>query len=65
MKRCSGMRVSARAMSIDIVALDKQADGGTDVGSTGEIGRFEVGTTESKRKGNKRLHIRVHDAETR
>jgi misacylated tRNA(Ala) deacylase len=45
--------------------LDTQADGGTHVRSTGEIGRFEVGTTESKRKGNKRLHIRVHDAETR
>jgi misacylated tRNA(Ala) deacylase len=47
---------------VDIVGLDKQADGGTHVHSTKEIGRFEVVKTESKGKGNKRLRIRVHDA---
>ncbi|MGQ0824169.1 MAG: alanyl-tRNA editing protein [Actinomycetota bacterium] len=47
---------------VDIVGLDKQADGGTHVRSTGEIGRFEVVKTESKGKGNKRLRVRVHDA---
>jgi misacylated tRNA(Ala) deacylase len=47
---------------VDIVGLDKQADGGTHVRSTGEIGTFEVVKTESKGKGNKRLRIRVHDA---
>jgi misacylated tRNA(Ala) deacylase len=47
---------------VDIVGLDKQADGGTHVRSTAEIGRFEVVKTESKGKGNKRLRIRVHDA---
>jgi misacylated tRNA(Ala) deacylase len=47
---------------VDIVGLDKQADGGTHVHSTSEIGRFEVVKTESKGKGNKRLRIRVHDA---
>jgi misacylated tRNA(Ala) deacylase len=46
---------------VDIVGLDKQADGGTHVRSTGEIGRFEVVKTESKGKGNKRLRIRLHD----
>ncbi len=46
---------------VDIVGLDKQADGGTHVRSTGEIGRFEVVKTESKGKGNKRLRVRVHD----
>ena len=46
---------------VDIVGLDKQADGGTHVRSTAEIGRFEVVKTESKGKGNKRLRIRVHD----
>jgi misacylated tRNA(Ala) deacylase len=46
---------------VDIVGLDKQADGGTHVASTREIGRFEVVKTESKGKGNKRLRIRVHD----
>jgi misacylated tRNA(Ala) deacylase len=47
---------------VDIVGLDKQADGGTHVASTGEIGGFEVVKTESKGKGNKRLRVRVHDA---
>jgi misacylated tRNA(Ala) deacylase len=47
---------------VDIVGLDKQADGGTHVHSTREIGRFEVLKTESKGKGNKRIRVRVHDA---
>ena len=46
---------------VDIVGLDKQADGGTHVRSTAEVGRFEVVKTESKGKGNKRLRIAVHD----
>jgi misacylated tRNA(Ala) deacylase len=46
---------------VDIVGLDKQADGGTHVHATGEIGRFEVVKTESKGKGNKRLRVRIHD----
>jgi misacylated tRNA(Ala) deacylase len=48
---------------VDIVGLDKQADGGTHVRRTGEIGRFEVVKTESKGKGNKRLRIKLHDKE--
>ena len=47
---------------VDIVGLDKQADGGTHLPSTGEVGRFEVVKTESKGKSNKRLRIAVHDA---
>jgi misacylated tRNA(Ala) deacylase len=46
---------------VDIVGLDKQADGGTHVRSTGEVGRFEVVKTESKGKGNKRVRIQLHD----
>jgi len=46
---------------VDIVGLDRQADGGTHVHSTREIGRFEVVKTESKGRGNKRLRIAVHD----
>ena len=46
---------------VDIVGLDRQADGGTHVRSTGEVGRFEVVKTESKGKANKRLRIAVHD----
>ena len=47
---------------VDIVGLDKQADGGTHVRSTAEVGRFEVVKTENKGKGNKRVRIRLHDA---
>lgn len=42
---------------IDIVGLDKQADGGTHVRSTGEVGTFAIKKTESKGKGNKRVRI--------
>lgn len=47
---------------VDIVGLDKQADGGTHVCSTREIGRFRVVKTESKGKGNKRLRVEISDA---
>jgi misacylated tRNA(Ala) deacylase len=46
---------------IDIVGLDKQADGGTHVLSTVEVGRVVVTGTESKGKGNKRVRLEVHD----
>jgi misacylated tRNA(Ala) deacylase len=46
---------------VDIVGLDKQADGGTHVASTGEVGRVRVVKTESKGKGNKRVRIAVED----
>ncbi|HTN81238.1 MAG TPA: alanyl-tRNA editing protein [Acidimicrobiales bacterium] len=47
---------------VDIVGLDKQADGGTHVHSTNEVGRIRVTKTESKGKGNKRIRLEVHDA---
>jgi misacylated tRNA(Ala) deacylase len=46
---------------VDITGLDKQADGGTHVRSTDEVGRVQVVKTESKGKGNKRIRIKVHD----
>jgi misacylated tRNA(Ala) deacylase len=46
---------------IDIVGLDKQADGGTHVRSTGEVGRVRVVKTESKGKAFKRIRIQVDD----
>ena len=46
---------------IDIVGLDKQADGGTHVHSTDEVGRIHVIKTESKGKGNKRIRLEVLD----
>jgi misacylated tRNA(Ala) deacylase len=46
---------------IDIVGLDKQADGGTHVRSTDEVGRVRVVKTESKGKANKRIRIEIID----
>ena len=46
---------------VDIVGLDKQADGGTHVRSTDEVGAVRVVKTESKGKGNKRIRIEVVD----
>ncbi len=47
---------------VDIVGLDKQADGGTHVRRTDEVGRIVVLKTESKGKGNKRIRLQVVDA---
>ncbi|HSE10400.1 MAG TPA: alanyl-tRNA editing protein [Nocardioidaceae bacterium] len=49
---------------IDIVGLDKQADGGTHVLSTVEVGRVLVTGTESKGKGNKRVRLEVSDPDS-
>jgi misacylated tRNA(Ala) deacylase len=46
---------------VTIVGLDKQADGGTHVRSTAEVGRIRVVKTESKGKGNKRIRLEVTD----
>ncbi len=46
---------------VDIVGLDKQADGGTHVRSTGAIGTFRITKTESKGKGNKRIRFELSD----
>ena len=46
---------------IDIVGLDRQADGGTHVLSTAEVGGVRVVGTESKGKDNKRIRIEVLD----
>jgi misacylated tRNA(Ala) deacylase len=46
---------------IDIEGLDKQADGGTHVRSTSEVGRVRVVKTENKGKGFKRMRIELVD----
>ena len=46
---------------IDIEGIDKQADGGTHVRSTAEVGRIRVVKTESKGKGFKRMRIALED----
>jgi misacylated tRNA(Ala) deacylase len=47
---------------VDIVGLDKQADGGTHVRSTAEIGRIRVVKLENKGKANKRVRLEVLDS---
>jgi misacylated tRNA(Ala) deacylase len=47
---------------VDIVGLDKQADGGTHVRTTDEVGRIRVVKTENKGKGFKRVRLEVVDA---
>jgi misacylated tRNA(Ala) deacylase len=44
---------------IDIRGLDRQADGGTHVSSTAEVGRVAVTKTESKGRANKRIRLEV------
>jgi len=46
---------------VDIVGPDKQADGGTHVLTTDEVGQIRVLKTESKGKGNKRIRIEIVD----
>jgi misacylated tRNA(Ala) deacylase len=46
---------------IDIRGLDRQADGGTHVATTAEVGTVEVTKTESKGRANKRVRIRLTD----
>ena len=47
---------------VDIVGLDKQADGGTHVHSTNEVGRIRVLKLENKGRGNKRVRLEIVDA---
>lgn len=47
---------------VDIVGLDTQADGGTHVVSTRQIGRVDVVKVENKGKGFRRLRIRLSEA---
>jgi misacylated tRNA(Ala) deacylase len=42
---------------VDIEGIDQQADGGTHVANTREVGRVKIAGSENKGKGNKRLEI--------
>jgi len=46
---------------VDITGLDVQADGGTHVASTRQIGRVQVVKVENKGRQNRRVRIRVVD----
>jgi len=48
--------------TIEIVGLDLQADGGTHVSNTREVGRIRVTGYESKGRINKRIRITLEDA---
>jgi misacylated tRNA(Ala) deacylase len=49
--------------TIEIVGLDLQADGGTHVANTREVGRMRVTGYESKGRINKRIRIALEDPE--
>jgi len=46
---------------IDIVGLDRQADGGTHVGDTGQVGGIHVVKVDNKGKGFRRIRIALDD----
>jgi misacylated tRNA(Ala) deacylase len=46
---------------VDIVGLDRQADGGTHVASTGEVGQVRIAKIESKGKGFRRIRLALDD----
>ncbi len=46
---------------VDIVGLDRQADGGTHVKSTSEVGPVTIGKVESKGKGFRRIRLTLVD----
>ncbi len=48
--------------TVEIVGLDLQADGGTHVANTREVGRIRVTGYESKGRINKRIRLEVADA---
>jgi len=47
--------------TVEIVGLDLQADGGTHVRNTSEVGRIRVADYKSKGANNKRIYVEVED----
>jgi misacylated tRNA(Ala) deacylase len=52
---------TAQMRLVDIVGLDVQADGGTHVASTRQIGRLHVTKVENKGRQNRRVRIKLAD----
>jgi len=46
---------------IDIVGLDRQADGGTHVKDTGEVGQIVIPKAENKGRGFRRIRVRLSE----
>jgi misacylated tRNA(Ala) deacylase len=51
----------AEVRTVEIVGLDLQADGGTHVANTREVGRIRVVDYKSKGKSNKRIEVAIED----
>ena len=47
---------------IDIVGLDRQADGGTHVGQTGEVGAVVIPKAENKGRGFRRIRVSLTES---
>lgn len=47
---------------VDIVGLDRQADGGTHVSDTGQVGRISIPKAENKGRGFRRIRIRLEES---
>ncbi|MCA9966466.1 MAG: hypothetical protein KC423_19590 [Anaerolineales bacterium] len=46
---------------MELVGLDLQADGGTHVANTSEVGRMRIVDYKSKGKINKRIYVELDD----
>ncbi|MDE0376002.1 MAG: alanyl-tRNA editing protein [bacterium] len=53
-----------RIRVIDIVGLDRQADGGTHVNTTEEVGRVRITKVQSKGRGFRRIRVALEDEST-
>jgi misacylated tRNA(Ala) deacylase len=47
---------------IDIVGLDRQADGGTHVSDTGQVGRITIPKAENKGRGFRRIRVQLDES---
>ncbi len=47
--------------TVEIVGLDLQADGGTHVANTNEVGKIRITDYRSKGKINKRIYVKIED----
>ena len=45
---------------VEIVGVDRQADGGTHVRNLKEVGKVELIKTENKGKNNRRIYFRLN-----
>ena len=51
-----------KVRTIEIVGLDRQADGGTHVANTSEVGKIRIIKVDNKGKGRRRIYIEIDDA---